>query len=85
MDGRERAKGMRLYCYLATLLPESSTVDDNLKKSIQACFMSLLYNKAKLYDFEHSSTLHGTGVLFSTRLGEECSSDRAEKKERHGD
>ena len=41
--------------------------------------MSLLDNKATMNDLEHSSALHGIGVLLSIILGDVCSSDRTEK------
>ena len=33
------------------------------KKNKEERFVSLLYNKAILYDLEHSSALHGIGAL----------------------
>ena len=48
-------KALAYICYLATLLPDSSSVDDNLKKGIETYFIYLLYNNATLYDIEHSS------------------------------
>ena len=65
MNGCACAKGIRVYLLseraLATLLPESSTSDDNLKKGTNTRLVSLLYNTGTLYALEHDRALHEIG------------------------
>ena len=82
VDGRACAKGIRVHiCKQREPLPfyyrsRPLYVDENLKKGIQTCFLSLLYNKGTLYELEHSRALHDIGVLLSKILEEICWSDR---------
>ena len=66
MNWRACAKGIRVYSEKAL----RSTVDDSLHKVIQMHFVSLLDNKATLYDLNHSVVLRDIGVLLITRYWE---------------
>ena len=76
MNGRAYARGIRVHFIsqsaLATLLLESSTVDDSLKKDVETCLVSLLDNSATLEDIEHSNALHDIVTIFLARVWQRC-------------